>query len=489
MRSTDTLSMCFRNLYKRKLRTFLTLLGVIIGTGSIIVMISLGLATDAQFAQMIEDLDLDMTVVHVWPQWGNMRWDEDTQTIVEAEERMITEDSVAAIRRIPNVVAATPLMSSHLLFRSGPYAMTASVRGVDPQAFAMMGHNIEIGRGLSPDGEFEAVFSPWSEREFFDTMGNQTWSDRWGLEEAEELVDIFGDPIRIYYDMSRFFMTIHGRGGMDDDFAGMDIEEAFTPVRSFDINVVGLIAPQPPSPWTWGQSSTIYMDIETLQLLNQLQYDTRRRQQEESEFHAHFSAGSEGPEETFNDVWVRAASIDDTHDVAAAIIAMGYNARFEGRWIENERESQRAVETLLSAIAMVSLAVAAINIANTMITSVTERTREIGVMKVIGASIADIRKLFLLESAVIGLIGGLFGIGLALGMSYAMNNFDIPFLANLGMGAPMFGMEAERRTISLITPQLCALALLIAGGVGLVSGFYPAFRATRLSALAAIRGD
>jgi ABC-type antimicrobial peptide transport system permease subunit len=86
-------------------------------------------------------------------------------------------------------------------------------------------------------------------------------------------------------------------------------------------------------------------------------------------------------------------------------------------------------------------------------------------------------------------MGGILGVGLALGGSYAMNNFDIAFLANLNMGAPDWAMVGEQADISIITPWLCGLALAIASGVGLASGYYPAWRATRLSALAAIRGD
>ena len=124
-----------------------------------------------------------------------------------------------------------------------------------------------------------------------------------------------------------------------------------------------------------------------------------------------------------------------------------------------------------------------------MITSVTERTREIGILKVIGARVSDVLKIFLVEAIVIGILGGLLGVGLALSLSYAMNNFDIAFLNNLGLGGPTMGMGTERAAISLITPFLCFLALGVAAGVGLLSGFFPAWRATRLSALAAIRGD
>jgi ABC-type lipoprotein release transport system permease subunit len=483
--------MCIRNLWKRKLRTFLTLLGVMIGTGSIIVMISLGLATDAQFAQMIEDMNLNMTEVQVSPQWGGTMWSPETG-MVELTQRDLTDESIERFMRIPGVRAATPMMHASLLFRTGPYSMVMSVTGIRPDALALMGHNMESGRLLQEGGEFEAVFSARTELGFFDASDRRIWeSDRlWGGgDDTITLVDIHNDPIRIYYDTNQFWNTRDwGWGFADDDF-GQELDEEFgAQYRSFNISVVGVIAP-PAIDMRWGGGTEIYMDIETLQTLIQIRDESHRRAREEDEWSPHFSAIQGGARETYNDVRVRTASMHDTARVAEIIEEMGYRAWFPGEWIDNQREMQRGMETLLAAIAAVSLAVAAINIANTMITSVTERTREIGVMKVIGASISDVRKLFLLESVVIGLMGGILGVGLALGMSYAMNNFDIEFLNNLNMGAPDWAMVGERGAISLITPELCFLALAIAAGVGLVSGYYPAWRATRLSALAAIRGD
>lgn len=489
MRAIDVFSMCIRNLYKRKLRTLLTLLGVMIGTGSIIVMISLGLATDAQFAQMIDEMDLDMTVIRVWPQWGGMMWTPDGG-MEEMQQRDLTDDSADQIMRIPGVRVATPMMQGWMHFRSGPYVMNTSVTGVRPEALALMGHTLESGRFLSGDGEFEAVFSGRTELEFFDaTDRTVTHSERrWETgDDVETLVDVQNDAISIFYDTSQFWNTRDfGWGSAVQEDVGIEIEEDFVPVRSFEIDVVGVIRPTEIE-MRWGGGHQIFMDIDTLRMLNRMRDDTNRRAREEDDAMPRFSAILDGGErQTYDELWVRVASPDDIGRVADTIRELGYQAQYDAEWIENQRDMTRNVETLLAAIAFVSLVVAAINIANTMITSVTERTREIGVMKVIGASISDVRKLFLLESVVIGLLGGLFGTALALIVSYVMNNFEIAFLQNLFVGAPM---GAEDAAISLITPWLCVVALAVAGGVGMVSGFYPAWRATRLSALAAIRGD
>lgn len=496
MSGIDVMSMCLRNLIKRKLRTFLTLLGVMIGTGSIILMISLGLATDAQFAQMIEDMNIDLTEIVVWPQWGGMSWtmDGDMQVM---EQQDLTDESIARITALPNVLVATPRIEMELLFRSGRYAMPMWVTGVNIAALEAMGYRTAYGRLLQEGDGFAAVFGASAERRFIPTGIEGDWmalQRRFQQcitgEEVETLVDIHNDPIRLYYDTSSFWNAFWGgaRGGMDDDDFGVDMEEAFRVVRSFELNVVGVLERETDM-WNMWNNGVVYMDIAILQQLEQMRDEARAREEEDREFNPVFRTSDGSGAATYSQLFVLADSADNTHTVAEQIQNMGYQVDFHGRWIEQQRQSQQAIQTLLAAIAAVSLFVAAINIANTMITSVTERTREIGIMKVIGASLGDVRKLFLTEAAVIGLLGGLLGIGLALAGSYALNNFEIEFLSNLNMGSPITTEGNEGAVLSLITPWLMGLALAVASGVGLVSGFYPAWHATRLSALAAIRND
>ncbi len=137
------------------------------------------------------------------------------------------------------------------------------------------------------------------------------------------------------------------------------------------------------------------------------------------------------------------------------------------------------IQMVLGGIGAVSLFVAAIGIANTMMMSIYERTREIGVMKVLGCDMGDIRNMFLLESGFIGFMGGAAGLVLSYLISFLVNRFA-------GISEMMTGIEGD---ISRIPLWLSMSAVGFAVGVGMIAGFFPAMRAMKLSPLAAIRNE
>ena len=120
-----------------------------------------------------------------------------------------------------------------------------------------------------------------------------------------------------------------------------------------------------------------------------------------------------------------------------------------------------------------------------MVMSIYERTKEIGVMKVIGAELGSIRMMFLTESAMIGLIGGIVGVGISFLLSYLLNNVGAvgELLAQIGLS---FGGGGK---VSIIPWWLVGVAMFFSLTVGVVFGFIPANRAVKISALEAIRHD
>ena len=349
------------------------------------------------------------------------------------------------------------------------------VMGVRTETLHLMGYELAAGRFLTPDDEYAALFGAFGEGNFMDPnvdwrfRQDRAWEMLMGAEDVEAFVDIFNDAIDLSYDQRLIW------GGVDAE--AMDIEEAFRPMTTIPLDVVGLLEPT----GNWSLDLGLLMDIEVLISLNERAERARRDQDAE---HGNFSAIQRGGERiTYHNGMVIVESVDDTTRVAGMIQDMGFQVHYPGMFIGQLQEQQAGLQTMLAAIAAVSLFVAAIGIANTMIMAVYERTREIGIMKVIGAAITDVRRLFLLEAALIGFFGGAFGVLLSLIVSHLLNNTDINLM---GAGAMFMG---EGGQTSLITGWLCGVALAFSSLIGLVSGYFPARRATKLSALAAIRSE
>ena len=142
--------------------------------------------------------------------------------------------------------------------------------------------------------------------------------------------------------------------------------------------------------------------------------------------------------------------------------------------IQSFSEIFQVVQAVLVGIAAISLLVGGIGIMNTMYTSVLERTREIGIMKAIGAQKKDILFIMLIESAILGLMGGTLGILIGIGLAKG-----VELISQAIFGSPL--IQAQ------ISPELIIGALLFSCGIGMISGFFPARNAANLEPVDALR--
>ena len=180
----------------------------------------------------------------------------------------------------------------------------------------------------------------------------------------------------------------------------------------------------------------------------------------------------------YSSIILRTDDMDHVNDLAQIIRNMGYTVNTNMELIEGMQKTLIMVQAVLGGIGAVALLVAAIGITNTMMMSIYERTKEIGIMKVIGCSLRNIRQLFLLEAAFIGLIGGIVGNVLSLILSAVINLFV--------SSESLTGMPGS---ISYIPFWLMLASSAFAVLVGMAAGYFPAVRAMKLSPLAAIRGE
>ena len=136
MSVSDMIKMALRNLWKRKLRTFLTILGVIIGTASIVVMVSIGIGMNESFQRQVEQWG-SLQVINVYAVGNNSYYYDDSESTSSSKNDKkateITVNTIEEFKKIPHVEAATPVMNEYLYFIAGKYVADASVQGVDPE--------------------------------------------------------------------------------------------------------------------------------------------------------------------------------------------------------------------------------------------------------------------------------------------------------------------------------------------------------------------
>jgi putative ABC transport system permease protein len=191
-----------------------------------------------------------------------------------------------------------------------------------------------------------------------------------------------------------------------------------------------------------------------------------------------------GDETAFDGVLIRVDHPEAVFGVVDSVKTLGLTAKGAFQQIESVNRLMDVVVLILAFFAGVSLIVGVLMIVNTMVTSVFERTREIGITMAIGASPGDVVYLILAECFYIGLIGGVLGDLLGIVFTGVINTFGKPFIvAQLG---DTFSTFAEG-DITLITPEILAIGMTIAIVLSLVSGLYPALKASHLNPVTAIR--
>ena len=450
MKISDVISMCISNLTRRKMRTMLTVIGVVVGTCAIMVMVSLGLGMQASQEAMLAEMG-DLTVIQVY-------------NYNSTGDLVLDDDAIAAISALDGVDVATPFWQPweiSVTVDSGSnnrYQMQyPTIVGVYPEAMEKFGYQICEGRFMAEeDKEFHVVMGQNAAYEFYDTKRKR---DNWVYPEPDPMTGEIPDP----------FVDIW----KDDMMLRTVAQEEDSKVVEHEIKVVGTIMQD----WSkgWETDRGIFMDIN----------DVKELVKEYNKANGIKTTQSKG----YTDVRVRVGDLEQVAGVEDQIQAMGFQTYSMESIREPMEEQSRQQQLILGGLGFISLFVAAIGITNTMIMSIIERTREIGVMKVLGCRLGNIRAVFLMEAGCIGFLGGLIGVLLSCGISAVLNYISANGMANLGGLLGGYGYYGGQTAISVIPPWLIAASLAFATLVGLASGFYPANRAVKISALEAIKSN
>ena len=466
MKISDEISLSARNLLRRKGRTALTLVGVVIGTCMVVLMISLGIAQTKTNEEMLQSWG-DLTQVQIYGYGMMMSSD--------GKPLYLDDAAIANIKQIPHVAAATPYAQAYNLEgeitagRNGRYTSDIyNLIGIDPTALEPMGFALQSGSWPTntPASEkatkLQVLVGSSTGYNFQDSRKSSNSPKRYRYEGQ---TDANGKELPPFVDIDKDKMTLTIKTG----------EGSTEKSRSWELEVVGVLEPDGAKGY-WTQSG-IVLRIQDMKMLQKL-YNDMTKTKEESK--------------SYDQVYVKVDDLSYVTDVENAIHELGFSNTYSMNQQREEMQKQvMKSQMIFGGIAAVSLLVAAINIINTMTMAIYERTREIGVMKVLGCELGNIRTMFLLESSTIGFIGGLIGLIISLIASFVLNN-----LSTLGQGLDLSGlmgggyyMGGGGGTISIIPPWLMLAALVFATLVGLVAGILPANKAVKISALEAIRHE
>jgi ABC-type antimicrobial peptide transport system permease subunit len=448
MRFSDLLRMSSSNLWKRKVRTVLTVLGVVIGVASIVVMISLGLGLSRSLTQQYESYG-SLTQITV-----NEPWNTDSSS--DSEAKRLDDALIEELESLEHVESVYPVLEVSVLAKYGSYEGYLQLRGMPKEAFEDMG--IQVGEGKLPGSDEELTFFYGNQvlQNFYNAKGsgNSYWET--GILPD---IDLMNDPIFIIFDTDAYYAS---QGTTEEG-------TSVTPPKKYLIPTCGVEAD---SENGWSQYGWYtYCDIDELmpQLKKIFKNGVIPGQPTTK-------TGKAYKEIFYSELDVNVDDMDYVMEVQNYINELGYNAYSNAEWLESDQKTMGYIQAVLGGIGAVSLFVAAIGIANTMMMSIYERTKEIGVMKVLGCDLKDIRNLFLMEAGFIGLIGGVIGLILSFTISAIINHIA--------------ASASDYMTgISYIPLWLVVISLGFAILVGMMAGFFPARRAMRLSPLAAIRNE
>jgi ABC-type antimicrobial peptide transport system permease subunit len=289
-------------------------------------------------------------------------------------------------------------------------------------------------------------------------------------------VDVMKAQMFLVLDSDAYYNTLHNTGGtaISTENSSSASTGGTTPTKAPKKYVVHASGRVTGDENTYNAHSyNVYCDITTLKNMLKKEYAGRAIPGQPTT-----KSGKPYKFFAYTNAMVQVDDIDNVDAVASEIQNLGYKVTTNAEYVKSMQKQFAMIQAVLGGIGAVSLFVAAIGIMNTMMMSIYERTKEIGVIKVLGCSLKNIKQMFLLEAAFIGFIGGVVGNLLSFLMSFIINI--------LTRNGSAMGLDGN---ISYIPPWLVIASMTFAILIGMVAGYFPALRAMKLSPLAAIRNE
>jgi len=480
MKIFDILGMGFRNLLRRKTRTFLTVIGVVVGATAIVIMLSLGIGMNENLERSIANMG-DLTIIDLYEWAWRPNSDSKNNEWMNAQNTL-DEALLEKIKTWDGVLGATPYFNvwnfTMQIGKKYEPAWTDAL-AVDASFLPYMKIELESGSMPQPGDDNWIIFGARRARMVRDTkktMRPKDWDELYNPDmKKTPKINLVNEKIVLQVRNDEWWQNPSTGNWEPKPIKGK--------IKKHNIDRVGLIKyTGDPDTGKWDEHEyQIYLDYKiAVEILKEYEKLTKVKARDSR-------VGK------FNQIRIKVKDIKTSELIQKKLTDEGIMLNYGLADMRDEmQKTQGTMQMILGGIGAMSLLVAAIGIANTMFMSIYERTKEIGVMKVLGCPLSGIQSMFLFEASIIGFCGGLIGSGLSLIGSYSLNNVE-PIkkaLGNMSGGSGYYYVNnTEMGDISIIPIWLIILAVIFATIIGLVSGYLPARRATKISALEAIRNE
>jgi putative ABC transport system permease protein len=441
MKPLDLLRLIFGNLNRRKARVALTAIGVVIGTAAVVILVSLAIGLQRNANDQLYGIG-DLTQIQVMPSYGGEGvvfmgggGGERAVSSEPQQQLLLTNSALADLRAIPGVEIVIPrdyLMAGGMI-KYQKMEAGVNIIGIDTDDVSSLG--LEATEGGTELGRGTVVIGVMVPNNFYDPKM------RPGQEPAP--------PPQLYGQQVQLVVSKWDEQGNETR-------------KNISMRVTGVLKE------TRGESDwTIYMPLEQIKSLNEWAMNRR------------INYNKDG----YSQVVVKVSDVDTVLDISDQITQMGFQAFTPQSFVQGINNFYKILQFIFGGVGAIALLVAAIGIANTMAMSILERTREIGLMKAVGATNRDVLAIFLGEAAGIGFLGGLGGVIIGWLAGQALNVLAIVYLASQAGqqgGAPP--------SVAVYTPVWLPLfALLFSTFIGMLSGLYPALRAATMIPVLALK--
>jgi putative ABC transport system permease protein len=438
----DLLALIFENLGRRKARVAMTAIGVVIGTAAIVVLVSLGVGLQETAKSQLFGIG-DLSQIMVFPKFdtgpisGGGVVISSGGTGQQNQNKQLTNKTLKELADIDGIELVIPrdYMFGDVRLSFNRLESYGNFIGIGLDDLTQMG--LEARDGTLQLTKGTAVIGMYVPQNFYDPKQRPGQT-------APEPPDLLNKNLKLT-------LRKYNSDGSES-------------IKTVTVRVVGIIKETRNEP-----DGSIYMPLADIVALN-------------SWFNGKRVDHNRDP---YGQVIVKAKDVGEVLRITDDIKALGYDAFAPASIVESLNTFFVVLQLVFGGVGAIALLVAAIGIANTMTMAILERTREIGLMKAVGASNRDVLTVFLGEAGGIGFIGGLGGIIFGWVAGQVINTVAVAYLASQ---AAQNGGGAQTDMVVASTPLwLPIFALIFATVIGLLSGLYPALRAATLVPVLALK--